>query len=95
MISSRKGARSRIISSVKHAVSETFIIVISEGAPLEITYIFMCPKVSLQRSDATEEGGGGGGRSSRGCPPPTAETIFNRSLKVIANPMYLLFPVRT
>ena len=34
-----------ITSSFEHAVSDTFILIISERAPLEMTYISMSPKV--------------------------------------------------
>ena len=49
-----------IISSVKHAVSDTLIIIISERAPLEMTYISMSPKVICE--GAKRLSGGGSGR---------------------------------
>ena len=54
-----------IISSVKHAVSDTLIIIISERAPLEMTYISMSPKVICENYEGAKRlGGGGSGRES-------------------------------
>ena len=72
-------------ASVKHAVSDTFIIIISERAPLEMiyislemTYISMSQEVICKGAKRPRGGGGG---LKRGVPPPTAEHIFDRSQK--------------
>ena len=49
-----------ITSSFKHAVSDIFIIMFSERAPLEMTYISMSPKVICEVAKRPSGGGGGG-----------------------------------
>ena len=62
--------------NIKHAVSDTFIIIISERAPLEMAYISMSPKVFCKGAKRPR------GDVAGGVPPPTAEKILDRrSLK--------------
>ena len=44
-----------ITSSFQHSVSDTFILIISERAHLEMTYISMSPKVIIARRTAKEQ----------------------------------------
>ena len=54
-----------ITSSFEHAVSDTFILIISERAPLEISYISMSPKVIGEGAKRPS-----GGRVWEGVVPP-------------------------
>ena len=51
-----------ITSSFEHAVSDTFILIISERAPLQMTYISMSPKVICEGAERHFERGEGSGR---------------------------------
>ena len=57
-----------ITSSFGHAISDTFILIISERAPLGITYISMSPKVICEGAKRPS----GGRVWEGGVPPPKA-----------------------
>ena len=58
---------SKITSSFEHAVSDTFTLIISERAPLEMTYISMYPKVICEENcEGAKQPSGGGSPSAGG-----------------------------
>ena len=61
--------KKHISNMIKHAVSDTFIIIICERAPLEMTYIFISSKVIC------EENCEGAKRPSRSAPSQGRENL--------------------
>ena len=66
-----------ITSSFKHAVSDIFIIMFSERAPLEMTYISMSKKILYEGAyfHVSESNLRGSEATKWGCPPPRAEKV--------------------